>query len=127
MENDLNFKTLFLRNLHPGITTTENDKLTLEQPAQGINKIIHKDSKLTKLKLNPHKNKRTPPYLDSQKLMEMMMKVLPTKGGRSKMEKERETRFSLTNCWTRRQRPADPTSHRIQHYFTSLSKNQPSA
>ncbi len=29
-----------------------------QQPAQGINEIIHKDSKLTELKLNPHKNKR---------------------------------------------------------------------
>ncbi len=65
MENDLNFKTLFLRNIHPCITTTENDKLTLEQPAQGINKIIHKDSKLTKLKLNPHKNKD--PHISTHK------------------------------------------------------------
>ncbi len=39
-------------------TPRENDKLTLEQPAQGIDEKIHKDSKLTKLKLNPHKNKR---------------------------------------------------------------------
>ncbi len=36
-------------------TTRENDKLTLKQPAQGINEKIHKDSKPTKLKLNPHK------------------------------------------------------------------------
>ncbi len=36
----------------------ENDKHTLEQPAQGIDERIHKDSKLTELKLNPHKNKR---------------------------------------------------------------------
>ncbi len=42
-------------------TPRENDKLTLEQSAQGIDKRIHKDSKLT------------PPYFDSQKLMEMMM------------------------------------------------------
>ncbi len=35
-----------------------NDKLTLEQSAQGIDERIHKDSKLTKLKLNPHENKR---------------------------------------------------------------------
>ncbi len=39
-------------------TPRENDKLTLQQPAQGNDKIIHKDSKLTELKLNPHKNKR---------------------------------------------------------------------
>ncbi len=39
-------------------TSRENDKLTLEQSAQGINEIIHIDSKLTELKLNPHKNKR---------------------------------------------------------------------
>ncbi len=38
-------------------TPRENVKLTLEQLAQGIDKIIHKDSKLTELKLNPHKNK----------------------------------------------------------------------
>ncbi len=43
---------------NPMETPRENDKLTLEQPAQGIDEIIHKDSKLTKLKLNPHKNKR---------------------------------------------------------------------
>ncbi len=36
----------------------ENDKLTLEQPAQGIDERIRKDSKLTELKLNPHRNKR---------------------------------------------------------------------
>ncbi len=36
----------------------ESDKLTLEQSAQGINERIHQDSKLTELKLNPHKNKR---------------------------------------------------------------------
>ncbi len=39
-------------------TPRVNDKLTLEQSAEGINEIIHKDSKLTKLKLNPHKKKR---------------------------------------------------------------------
>ncbi len=39
-------------------TPRENDKLTLEQPAQGIDGIIHKDSKLTEVKLNPYKNKR---------------------------------------------------------------------
>ncbi len=39
-------------------TRRKNDKLTLEQPAQGIDERIHKDSKLTELKLNPHKNKR---------------------------------------------------------------------
>ncbi len=38
-------------------TSRENDKLTLEQSAQGIDERIHKDSKLTELKLNPHKNK----------------------------------------------------------------------
>ncbi len=36
-------------------TLRENNKLTMKQPAQGINERIHKDSKL---KLNPHKNKR---------------------------------------------------------------------
>ncbi len=39
-------------------TPRENDKLTLEQSAQGIDEIIHKDSKLTELKPNPHENKR---------------------------------------------------------------------
>ncbi len=37
-------------------TPRASDKLTLEQLAQGIE--IHQDSKLTELKLNPHKNKR---------------------------------------------------------------------
>ncbi len=39
-------------------TPRESDKLTLEQQAQGTDERIHKDSKLTELKLNPHKNKR---------------------------------------------------------------------
>ncbi len=39
-------------------TPRENDKVTLEQSAQGIYKIIHKDSKLNKLKPNPLENKR---------------------------------------------------------------------
>ncbi len=39
-------------------TSRENYKLTLEQSAQGIDKRIHKDSKLTELKPNPHENKR---------------------------------------------------------------------
>ncbi len=39
-------------------TPRENDKLTLEQSAQGIDERIHKDFKLSELKLNPHKNKR---------------------------------------------------------------------
>ncbi len=39
-------------------TPRENDKLTLEQSAQGIDEIIHKDYKLTELNLNPHENKR---------------------------------------------------------------------
>ncbi len=55
-------------------TPRENDKLTMEQPAQGIDERIHKDSKLTELKPNPHEKKKTPPYFDSQKLMEMMNK-----------------------------------------------------
>ncbi len=48
------------RKAHGNLMATprENDKLTLEQPAQRIDKIIHKDSKLTELKLNPHENKR---------------------------------------------------------------------
>ncbi len=55
-------------------TTRESDILTLEQSAQGIDERIHQDSKLTELKLNPHKNKKTPLHFDSQKLMEMMVK-----------------------------------------------------
>ncbi len=43
---------------NPTETPRENDKLTLEQPAQGIDERIRKDSKLTELKLNPHRNKR---------------------------------------------------------------------
>ncbi len=45
-------------NGNPTETPRENDKLTLEQPAQGIDERICKDCKLTKLKLNPHRNKR---------------------------------------------------------------------
>ncbi len=43
---------------NPTETPRENDKLTLEQPAQGIDERISQDSKLTELKLNPHRNKR---------------------------------------------------------------------
>ncbi len=39
-------------------TPRESNKLTLEQSAQGINEIIHQDSKLTELKLNPQKYKK---------------------------------------------------------------------
>ncbi len=39
-------------------TPRENDRLVLEQSAQGIDERIHQDSKLTELKLNPHNNKR---------------------------------------------------------------------
>ncbi len=39
-------------------TPRESDKLTLEQSAQGIDERIHQDSKVTKLKLNPHKNEK---------------------------------------------------------------------
>ncbi len=49
-------------------------KLTLEQPAQGIDERIHKDSKLTELKLNPHKNKRPHHISNSLRLIERMMK-----------------------------------------------------
>ncbi len=45
------------------------------------------------------------------------------KGGGSEVGKERETRFSLASSQTRRQRQADPISHREQHSFTSLSEN----
>ncbi len=55
-------------------TPRESDKPTLEQSAKGIDEMIHRDSKLTELKLNPHKNKKTPLHFDSQKLMEMMVK-----------------------------------------------------
>ncbi len=39
-------------------TPRENNKLTLEQSAQGINERIQQDSKLSELKRNPHKNKK---------------------------------------------------------------------
>ncbi len=55
-------------------TPRENDKLTLEQPAQGIDERIRKDSKLTELKLKPTQEQETPPCFDSQELMKMMMK-----------------------------------------------------
>ncbi len=43
---------------NPTETPRENFKLTLERLAQGIDERIHKDSKLTELKLNPRKNQR---------------------------------------------------------------------
>ncbi len=43
---------------NPTETPREDDNLTLEQPAQGIDERIRKDSKLTELKLNPHRNRR---------------------------------------------------------------------
>ncbi len=46
-------------------TPRESDKLTLEQSAQGIDKIIHTEST---------QERKTPPHFDSQKMMEMMMK-----------------------------------------------------
>ncbi len=48
------------RNAHgnPMETPTESDRLTLGLPAQGIDEIIHQGSKVTKLKLSPHKNKK---------------------------------------------------------------------
>ncbi len=46
-------------------TPRESDKLTLEQSAQGIDKIINQDSKLTELQLNPHKNKKHHQHFNS--------------------------------------------------------------
>ncbi len=103
-------------------TLRQNDKLTLEQSAQGIDKRIHKDSKLTELKLNPHKNKDTIVLRLTKADGNDDERVLPTKRGGSEVGKERETRFSLTSSRTRRQRQADPISHREQHSFTSLSR-----
>ncbi len=107
-------------------TPRENDKLTLEQPAQGIDEKIHKDSKPSELKLNPHKNKR----LTKDSVFPLTRAdgnddeiFLPTKGEGSEVGKVKETRFSLSSSWTRRQGPADPTSHRKQHSLTSLSEN----
>ncbi len=60
---------------NPMETPRENDKLTLEQPAQGIDERICKDSKLTELKLNPHRNKRHHRVSTER--------ILPTEGGRS--------------------------------------------
>ncbi len=101
-----------------------NDKLTLEQPAQGIDERIRKDSKLTELKLNPHRNKDTTVFRLTRTDENDDERILPTEGGRSEMGKERETRFSLTSGRTRWQRPVDTTSHGEQHSFTSLSENR---
>ncbi len=67
----------------------ESDKLTLEQSAQGIDERINQDSKLTELKLNPHKNKR-------QHILRLTKadgnddeRVLPMKRGGSEVGKER--------------------------------------
>ncbi len=48
------------RNAHgnPMETPTESDRLTLGLPAQGIDERIHQGSKVTKLTLKPHKNKK---------------------------------------------------------------------
>ncbi len=48
------------RNAHgnPMGTPRESVKLTLEQSAQGIDERTHQDSKVTKLKLSPYKNKK---------------------------------------------------------------------
>ncbi len=59
---------------NPTETPRKNDKLTLEQPAQGINEKIHKDSKRTELKLNPNKNKRHHCVLTPKELMKIMLK-----------------------------------------------------
>ncbi len=59
---------------NPTETPREDDKLTLEQPAQGIDERIRKDSKLTELKTEPTQEQKTPPCFDSQELMKMIMK-----------------------------------------------------
>ncbi len=82
-------------------TPRENDKLTLEQSAQGIDERIHKDSKLTEPNLNPHKNKRHHCILTHKTDGNDDERVLPTKGEGSEVGKERETRFSLTSGRTR--------------------------
>ncbi len=109
---------------NPTETPRENYKLTLERLAQGIDERIHKASKLTELKLNLHKNKRHHVFRLTRADENDDERILPTKRGRSKVGKERETRVSLTSGRTRRQRPADPISHREQHSFTSLSENR---
>ncbi len=69
-------------------TPREIDTLTLEQSAQGIDERIHKDSKLTQLKLNPHKNKR-PHHIstDGNDDERVLPRVLPTKEGGSEVGK----------------------------------------
>ncbi len=64
-----------------------------------------------------------PPYFDSQKLMEMMMKeFFQRKEEDRKWEKKEKPGFSLTSRRTRRQRQADQISHRKRHSLTSLSE-----
>ncbi len=78
-------------------TPRENEKLTLEQPAQEIDERIHRDSKLTELKLNPRKNKRHPVFRLTRADENDDEKIIPKERGRSETGKERENKFSLTN------------------------------
>ncbi len=55
-------------------TPRENDKLTLEQSSQGIDEIIKKIFQVDRAQTKSTREQKTPPYFNSQKLIEMMMK-----------------------------------------------------
>ncbi len=81
---------------NPTETPRENDKLTLEQPAQGIDERIRKDSKLTELKLDTgtHTGTRDTTVFRLTRTDENDDEIIfPTEGKRSEMGKERETRI----------------------------------
>ncbi len=54
-------------------TARKNEKLTLEQSAQGIVEIIQR-FQADQAQTESIQEQKTPPYFDSQKLIEMMMK-----------------------------------------------------
>ncbi len=98
---------------HPGATSPRNRRKNLQR------------FQADRAQTESTQEQKTPPCFDSLRADENDdERVIPTKVGRSEVGKERETRFSLTSSRTRRQRPADPTSHREQHSFTSLSENR---
>ncbi len=63
-------------------------QLTLEQSAQGIDERSHQDSKLTELKLNPHKNKEHHRISTHRSWWKWWWRVLPTKRGGPEVEKK---------------------------------------
>ncbi len=84
-------------------TPRESDKLTLEQSAQGIDERSHQDSKLTELRLNPHRTRNATAFRFTEADGNDGERVLQRKKRGPEVGKERETRFSLTSCQMERQ------------------------